>query len=88
VATLLRYVFKIVVWVIIAGFALTLIIAILDAFCWPMTYDVAWERIVEWWHTGKWAPRIDCTYEDEGEEARTVERMLNHKSRKKWGKRN
>jgi len=81
--TVLWYVFKIALWIICAGFVVVTIMAILDAFCWPMTYDVAWERIVEWWRTGKWGPRVDCTYEDEGEEARMVDRMLNRKSRRK-----
>jgi hypothetical protein len=81
--TVLEYVFRIIVWSLVVGFVLVTVMAILDAFCWPMTYDVAWKRIVERWHTGKWGPRIDCTYEDEGEEARMVDRMLNRKSRRK-----
>jgi hypothetical protein len=66
-----------------AGFVLVTIMAILDAFCWPMTYDVAAKRIFEWMKTGKWGPRIDCRYEDEGAESRTLERLLNPKGRKK-----
>ena len=76
-------IFRVIAWVIATGFAVTVIMAILDAFCWPMTYDVAWVRIVEWWHTGKWGPRTDCRYEDEGAESRTLNRIMNPKSRRK-----